>query len=158
MEKKNCLELIAAASSYCLRIQDGDLWVADTINASLGLCFIWPGETSPVFIRLPRNESLVIMNDGRSICSAMRLCASTQRQPLARGTQNHVFTENGNKYCCVGAQPGKAKRGVLSGLYRLKNGFPSNEWDSNISFSSARSMLLTSSWTQTSFDISHVQG
>ncbi len=35
---------------YCLRICDGDLWVADTINASLGLRFIWPGETSPVFI------------------------------------------------------------------------------------------------------------
>ncbi len=60
----------------------------------------------------------------------MRSCTSTQQQLLARGTQNHVFTENGNKYCCVGAQPGRAKRGVLSGLYRLKNGFPSNEWDS----------------------------
>ena len=35
---------------YCLRIRDGDLWVADTMNASLGLCFIWPGETLPVFI------------------------------------------------------------------------------------------------------------
>jgi hypothetical protein len=49
---------------YCLCIRDGDLWVADTINASLDLGFIWPGETSPVFIRLPRNESLGIMNDG----------------------------------------------------------------------------------------------
>ena len=64
---------------YCLCICDGDLWVADTINASLGLRFIWPGETSPVFIRLPRNESLGIMNDGRSICSAMRSCMSTQQ-------------------------------------------------------------------------------
>ncbi len=117
-------------SSYYLRIRDGNLWVADTINVSLGLRFIWPGETSPVFIRLPRNELLGIMNDGLSICSAMRSCASTQQQSLARGTQNHVFTENSNKYCCVGAQPGRAKRGVLTGLYRLKNGFPSNEWDS----------------------------
>jgi hypothetical protein len=70
------------------------------------------------------------MNDSQSICSAMRSCASSQRQSLARGTQNHVFTENGNKYCCIGAQPGRAKRRVLSGLYRLKNGFPSNKWDS----------------------------
>jgi hypothetical protein len=101
---------------YCLRICDGNLWVADRINASLGLNFIWPGETLPVFIRLPRNESLGIMNDGQSICSAMRSCASTQQQSLARGTQNHVFTENGNKYCCIGAQPGRAKRGALSGL------------------------------------------
>jgi hypothetical protein len=38
--------------------------------------------------------------------------------------------ENGIKYCCIGAQPGRAKRGALSGLYRLKNGFPSNGWDS----------------------------
>jgi hypothetical protein len=54
----------------------------------------------------------------------------TQYQSLARGTNNHVFTENGNKYCCVGAQPGRAERGVQSGLYRLKYGFPSKEWDS----------------------------
>jgi hypothetical protein len=54
----------------------------------------------------------------------------TQRQSLARGTNNHVFTENGDKYCCVGAQPGRAERGVQSGLYRLKYGFPSKEWDS----------------------------
>jgi hypothetical protein len=38
--------------------------------------------------------------------------------------------ENGNKYCCIGAQPGRAERGVQSSLYRLKYGFPSNEWDS----------------------------
>jgi hypothetical protein len=45
-------------------------------------------------------------------------------------TNNHVFTENSNKYCCIGAQPGRAERGVQSGLYRLKYGFPSKEWDS----------------------------
>jgi hypothetical protein len=66
--------------------------------------------------------------------------------------------KNGNKYCCVGAQPGRAKRGVLSGLYRPKNGFQATNGILYISFSSAQSMLLTGSWTQTSFDISHVQG
>jgi hypothetical protein len=60
----------------------------------------------------------------------MRSCASTQRQSLARDTRNHIFIENSNKYCCVGAQPGRAEKGVLSGLYRLKHGFLSNEWDS----------------------------
>ncbi len=60
----------------------------------------------------------------------MQSCASTQRQSLARGTNNHIFTENSNKYCCIGAQPGRAERGVQSGLYRLKYGFPSKEWDS----------------------------
>jgi hypothetical protein len=48
---------------------------------------------------------------------------------LARGKKNHVFTENNNKYCCVGAQPGRAQKGVLSGLYRLKHGFESKDWD-----------------------------
>jgi hypothetical protein len=61
----------------------------------------------------------------------MQSCTSTQRQSLARGTNNHIFKENGNKYCCVGSQPGRAERGVQSGLYRLKYGFPSKEWDSN---------------------------
>jgi hypothetical protein len=60
----------------------------------------------------------------------MRSCASTQCQSLARGTNNHVFMDNGNKYCCVGAQPGREERGVQFGLYRLKYRFPSKEWDS----------------------------
>ena len=120
----------SCSNLHFLRIRDGDLWVADTINATLGLRYISPGDTTPVFIRLPRNESLGIMNDGRSICSAMRSCALTQRQSLARGKQNHVFIEKSNKYCCVGAQPGRAEKGALSDLYRLKYGFPSNEWDS----------------------------
>ena len=115
---------------HCLRISNGDLWVADTINASIGLRLLLPGGTStPVFIRLPRRASLDIMDNGRNICRAMRVTASTQRQSLSRGTLNRVFTEDGNKYCCVGAQPGRAQRGVQSGLYRLKNGLPSKEWD-----------------------------
>ncbi len=60
----------------------------------------------------------------------MQSCASSQRQSLARGTNNHVFMENNNKYCCIGAQPGRAERGVQSGLYRPKNRFPCKEWDS----------------------------
>ncbi len=84
----------------------------------------------PVFICLPRDESLGIMNNGQRICKAMQSCASTQCQSLARGTHNHVFMENGNKYFCIGAQPGRAERGVQYGLYRLKYGFSSKEWDS----------------------------
>ncbi len=120
----------AYKSIHYLQIHDGDLWVADTVNASIGLHFILPGESLPVFIYLPRDESLGIMNNGQIICKAMQSCTSTQRQSLARGTNNHVFTENSNKYCCIGAQPGRAERGVQSGLYRLKYKFPSKEWDS----------------------------
>jgi hypothetical protein len=70
------------------------------------------------------------MNNGQCIYKAMQSCTSTQLQSLTRGTNNHVFTENGNKYCSVGAQPGRAERGVQSGLYRQKYGFLSKEWDS----------------------------
>ncbi len=117
-------------SVHYLQIHDGDLWVADTADASIGLCFILPGESSPVFICLPRDESLGIMNHGRQICKAMQSCALTQCQSLARGTNNHVFMENGNKYCCISALSRRAERDVQSGLYRLKYGFPSKEWAS----------------------------
>ncbi len=127
MQLKNTL---AFKSVHYLQIRDGDLWVAGTANASIGLCFILPGESSLVFIRLPRDELLGIMNNGQWICKAMQSCTSTQRQSLARGTNNQVFTENSNKYCCIGAQQGRAERGVQSGLYRLKYGFSSKEWDS----------------------------
>ncbi len=70
------------------------------------------------------------MNNGHSLCMAMRTCALTQPKSLSRGTKNQVFTENGNKYCCIGVQPGRAERGVKFGLYRLKHGFPSEHWDS----------------------------
>jgi hypothetical protein len=60
----------------------------------------------------------------------MQSCASAQCQSLARVTNNHVFMEKGNKYCCIGAQPGRAEKGVQSGLYRLKYGFLSKELDS----------------------------
>ncbi len=68
----------SSSDVHYLRICDGDLWIANTVNATLGLRFILPGETTPVFLRLPKIEALGIMNDGRSICSAMRSCASTQ--------------------------------------------------------------------------------
>jgi hypothetical protein len=49
---------------------------------------------------------------------------------VGQGHTKPCIHGNGNKYCCIGAQPGRAIRRVLSGLYRLKNGFPSNKWDS----------------------------
>ena len=115
---------------HYLCVREGDLWVCDMVNASIGLRYRMPsGDTSPVFIRPPRENSIKIMKNGRGLCNAMRTCALTQPQPLSRGSLNCVFTEDGNKYCCIGAQPGRAQRGVQSGLYRLKNGLPSKEWD-----------------------------
>ena len=102
---------------HYLRIHEGDLWVCDTIYASIGLRYrVKDGDNSPVFIRLPREESINIMKDGQSLCSTMRTCVLTQCQTLTRGKKNCVFTEDGIKYCCIGAQPGRAERGVQSGL------------------------------------------
>ncbi len=84
----------ALNSVHYLQIQDGDLWVADTANATVGLRFILPGESLPVFIYLLRDESLGIMNNGQRICKAMQSCALTQCKSLARGTNNYVFREN----------------------------------------------------------------
>jgi hypothetical protein len=113
-----------------LRIREGDLWVSDTITAFMGLrCPAPSGDKSPLFIRLPREESIKITKNGSDLCSAMRTCALTQRQSLSRGKKRCVFTEDGNKYCCIGAQPGRAERGVQSGLYRLNHGLSSKDWD-----------------------------
>jgi hypothetical protein len=59
----------------------------------------------------------------------MRTCVLTQRQSLSSGKKNYEFAEDGNKYCCIGAHPGRAERGVQSGLYRLNHGLSSKEWD-----------------------------
>ena len=69
MQLKNTL---AFKSAHYLQIRDGDLWVVDTANASIGLHFILLGESLPMFICLLRDESLSIMNNGQSICKAMQ--------------------------------------------------------------------------------------
>ena len=48
---------------YCLKIRNGDLWVADTLNASLGLHHIPTSDIFSTFIHLPRNESLQILSN-----------------------------------------------------------------------------------------------
>jgi hypothetical protein len=58
----------------------------------------------------------------------MRSCAQTQPQSLSRGRQNHVFTDHDSKYYSVGAQPGRAERGVLSGSYKMKYRFLNHHW------------------------------
>ena len=113
---------------HCLRICNGDLWVADTVNPNIGLRYS-QHDGSPIFVRLPRVDSLNIMRESTQLCSAIRSCVNNQRTTLSRGTQNHVFIEDNHKYCCVGSQPCRAERGVKSGSYRLKNGFQSKEWD-----------------------------
>ena len=114
---------------HVLKISHSDLWVTDTKNHSIGLRLIMPGQSCPVFIRLPRKISLSIMSNGKNVCAAMRCCAQTQPHSLSRGKAKHVFTDDNNKYYCVGSQPGRAERGVLSGLYKLKHGFIDQHWD-----------------------------
>ena len=114
---------------HCLRICHGDLWVADTLNPKMGLRRTDPGDGSAIFIRLPRVDSLEIMRESRHLCMAVRSCAKNQRKSLSRGAGNRVFVEANHKYCCIGSQPGRAERGVQSGLYRLKHGCSSTDWD-----------------------------
>ncbi len=59
----------------------------------------------------------------------MHSCALTQPHSLSWGERNHVFTDDNNKYYCIGAQPGQAERGVQSGLYKLKYGCGTSDWD-----------------------------
>jgi len=113
---------------FILSISRGDLWVHDTTNPLLGLCMLLPSVNYPVFIRLPREQSLLSMNSGSSICQAMNSCAETQHQSLQKGGSKQVFTDGDSKYYCVGAQPGRNKRGVQSGLYKLKYGFLNSDW------------------------------
>ena len=50
---------------HYLRVLNGDLWKCDTVNVSIGLHYrVKGGDNSPVFIRLPREESINIMKDG----------------------------------------------------------------------------------------------
>jgi hypothetical protein len=114
---------------HVLQISNLDLWVADTKNPSIRLHLILPGQSYPVFIHLPWSKSLGIMSNGKNICVAMRSCAQTQPQSLSRGRRNHVLTDHNNKYYSVGAQPGRAERGVQSGLFKMKHDFPNHHWD-----------------------------
>jgi hypothetical protein len=68
---------------HVLQISILDLWVSDTKSPSLGLHLSLPGQSSPVFIRLPRSKSLGIMKNGKKICAAMRSCAQTQPESLS---------------------------------------------------------------------------
>jgi hypothetical protein len=95
---------------HVLQISNLDLWDSDTKNPSLGLHLFLPGQSSPVFIRLPQSKSLGIMSNGKKICVAMHSCAQTQPKSLSRGMQNHVFTDHDNKYYSIGAQPGRAEK------------------------------------------------
>jgi hypothetical protein len=114
---------------HVLKISNLDLWVTNKKKPAIGLRLILPGQSCPVFIRLPRSKSLGIMSNGKNICAAMHSCAQTQPQSLSRGRRNHVCTDHDNKYYSVGAQPERAERGVQSGLYKMKHGFPNHQWD-----------------------------
>ncbi len=133
---------------HVLQISNYDLWVTNMKNPSIGLRLILPGQSCPVFIHLPRSKSLGIMSNGKNICAAMHSCAQTQPQSLSRGRQNHIFTDHDNKYYSVGAQPGRAERGVQSGVYKMKHGFPNHHWDCiHKVLTNAQNMHLTCSWT-----------
>ncbi len=113
---------------HCKEILNGDMWVADTLNPSKGLCHTMSCGM-PTFICLPRRDLLEIFDSGQNLCSVIHLRAKSQSGSLSTGKCNHVFIDKKNKYSCVSAYPGRAERGVQSGLYRLHHGFKSVMWD-----------------------------
>jgi hypothetical protein len=122
-------DLYTNENIHVLQISNLDLWVTDIKNPSIGLHLIFPGQSCLVFICLPQSKSLGIMSNGKNICADMHSCAQTQPQSLSRGRRNYVFTDHDSIYYSIGAQPGRAERGVLSGLYKMKHGFPNHHWD-----------------------------
>jgi hypothetical protein len=63
------------------------------------------------------------MSNGKKICAAMRSCSQKQPKSLSKGKRDHVFTDHDDEYSSVGTQPGRAEKGVQSGLHKTKHGF-----------------------------------
>jgi hypothetical protein len=59
---------------HCLRISNGNLCVADTVNPNIGLWYS-RHNGSTIFVRLPRVDSLNIMRESTQLCSAVYSCA-----------------------------------------------------------------------------------
>ena len=112
----------------CYQISAGHLWIEDSANPNQGLCY-GSLNHAPTFIRLPRSESLEIMSDSQDLCNAIRCCIRAQSKTLHRGVHRQVFSDESDKYCCLGTQAGRANRGVQHGYHRIKKGFTNEHWD-----------------------------
>jgi hypothetical protein len=109
----------------CTRIQSGGLEVCHPPNTQTGIAYE-RRQGEPVFMMLPREESLRINSDGSSLCAAMVGIMKAQGN-LKRGKSKMVFSDG--KYCCVGSKPRRNAPGVEPGAYKMANGVICENWD-----------------------------
>ncbi len=87
----------------CYLISAGSIWIGDTTNPMLGLCYGCLDD-APWFIWLPCCTSLMMMKDSRELCHAIRCCINAQTKSAHCGSSCQVFCYDLNKYICVGTQ------------------------------------------------------
>ena len=110
------------------RIEGGDLEICNPSCSRVGIAYeIEEGE--PVFILLPRDESIKINSNGKKLCDAMRKVMK-ETNNIPRGNSKQVFSDS--KYCCLGAKPRRAAPGVTPRIYREEDGVLKEDWDEMI--------------------------
>ena len=117
-----------------LRINDGDLYVADTMDDSKGLIYPVSDGVSP-FMRLPRKAALSMtkmddIKENKRFCTALHSGAQAQRAPLKRGKSKLVFTDGNfaDKYSCIGVQVNRGSKGVRGESYQADK-MPVKDWN-----------------------------
>ena len=117
-----------------LRINDGDLYVADTIHDSKGLIYPVSDGVSP-FMKVPCKTALSItkmdnIKENRLFCIALQSGTQAQRGPLKRGKRKLVFTDGkfADKYGCIGVQVNRGTKGVRGESYHADK-MPVKDWN-----------------------------
>ena len=117
-----------------LRINDGELYVVDTMDDSKGLIYPVSHGVSP-FMRLPRKAALSItkmddIKENKRFCTALHSGAQAQRGPLKRGKSKLVFTDGkfADKYGCIGVQVNRGSKGVRGESYHADK-MPVKDWN-----------------------------
>jgi hypothetical protein len=117
-----------------LRINDGDLYVADTIHDSKGLIYPVSDGVSP-FMKVPCKTALSItkmdnIKENRLFSIALQSGAQAQRGPLKRGKRKLVFTDGkfADKYGCIGVQVNRGTKGVRGESYHADK-MPVKDWN-----------------------------
>jgi hypothetical protein len=64
----------------------------------------------------------------KNMCGYVFMCSNTAKISI-KGYVEPRFTDHDNKYYFISAQPGRAEKGVQSGLYKIKRSFPNHHWD-----------------------------
>jgi len=110
----------------CSKISTGGLHVCSPPNATTGVAYQTVADLEPRFVLLPRNESLKINSDGKSLCEAMLGIMKSQKN-LKRGKSKQVFSDS--KYCCVGSKARRNAPGVEPGTFKIEDGVECKDWD-----------------------------